>query len=117
LRSGDSVYTSEDEEYHWSSDVHVTPDGRFLYATNREPPEVVIFAIAAGGSLERIAAEPLDGVARAFAIDPAGGYLQIGDEDGQLLALRIDASSGALSRTASTSNLGNVHTTLVRYLQ
>jgi 6-phosphogluconolactonase len=30
LRSGDSVYTSEDEEYHWSSDIHVTPDGRFV---------------------------------------------------------------------------------------
>jgi 6-phosphogluconolactonase len=117
LRPGDSVYTSEDEEYHWSSDVHVTPDGRFLYATNREPPEIVIFSIAADASLERVTAEPLDGVARAFAIDPAGRYLQIGDEDGQLLTLRIDASTGALSRTASTPNLGDVHTTIVRYLE
>jgi 6-phosphogluconolactonase len=116
LRPGDSVYTAEDEEYHWSSDVHVTPDGRFLYATNRDPSEIVIFAIAAGGSLERLGAEPLDGVVRAFAMDPAGRYLQVGDEDGQLLAFRIDTTSGALSRSASTSNLGNVHVTLVRYL-
>lgn len=116
LRTGDSVYTAEDEEYHWSSDVHVTPDGRFLYATNRDPAEVVIFAIAADGSLERLGAEPLDGVVRAFAVDPRGAYLQLGDEDGQVLALRIDATTGALSRAASTSNLGNVHTTIIRYL-
>jgi 6-phosphogluconolactonase len=116
LRIGDSVYTAEDEEYHWSSDVHVTPDGRFLYATNRDPPEVVSFAIDADGSLARLDAEPLDGVVRAFAMDPAGRHLQVGDEDGKLLALRIDAMTGALSRTASTSNLGNVHTAIVRYL-
>jgi 6-phosphogluconolactonase len=117
LRAGDSVYTSDDEEYHWSSDVHVTPDGRFLYATNRDPAEVVRFEIAADGSLERLGAEPLDGVVRAFAMDPAGRFLQLGDEDGNLLALRIDAASGALTRAASTSNLGNVHTTLLRYLE
>lgn len=116
LRPGDSVYTAEDEEYHWSSDVHVTPDGRFAYATNRDPSEIVIFAIAADGSLERLRAEPLDGVVRAFAMDPAGRYLQVGDEDGQLIAFRIDATTGALTRTASTSNLGNVHATILRYL-
>lgn len=116
LRPGDSVYTSEDEEYHWSSDVHVTPDGRFVYATNRDTPEIVIFSIAADGSVERLGAEPLDGVVRAFALDPAGGYLQVGDEDGQLIAFRIDAATGALSRAASTPNLGNVHATILRYL-
>jgi 6-phosphogluconolactonase len=116
LRAADSVYTSADGQYHWSSDVHVTPDGRHVYATNRQPSEVVRFAVLEGGGLERLGAEPLEGVVRSFAMDPRGRYLQIGGDTGSLVAYRIDPATGGLTRTASTTGLGNVRATIIRYM-
>ncbi len=60
-----------------SSDIHVRPDGRFLYAINREPRnEVVVFGIGDDGLLRPHGRAPTGGVhARTFAIDPAGRWL------------------------------------------
>jgi 6-phosphogluconolactonase len=64
-----------------SSDVHVSPDGRFLFAVNREPlNDIVTFAIAGDGSLSEVARAATGGVhARTFALDPTGRFLWIGN--------------------------------------
>ena len=115
-RPGDSLYTSEDQRYHWSSDIHVTPDGRFVYAVNRDPQQVVAFRVEANHSLLRLQATPLTSVVRAFAVDPGGDYLQIGGEDGRLAALRIEKDTGALVESSARTALGRIHTTIIRYL-
>ncbi len=116
-RPADSQYLAMDQEYHWSSDVHVTPDGRFLYATNRDPSELVRFEIGTAGGLSRLGATPLSGVVRAFAVDTRGEYLYVGGDDGNLVAFRIDAATGGLSSMATTSGLGNIRATVARELR
>jgi 6-phosphogluconolactonase len=115
-RAGPAVYTAQDQQYHWSSDVRLTPDGRFVYAVNRQPDEVVRFAVAADGSLTRQSATALGGEVRAFAIEPGGEFLLAGNGNGSVVSYRI-AENGDLSQSASTNNLGTVNVTLARYLE
>jgi 6-phosphogluconolactonase len=116
LRTNGSLGTAADAEDHWSSDVHVSPDGRFVYAVNRDPSEIVRFEIDDDGSLTRLGADALGAVVREFAMDPAGRYIQIGGTDGNLVAYRIDPASGALTRTTTQPGLGSIYATLIRYL-
>lgn len=60
------------------ADIHVSPDGRFLYASNREDlNNIVIYAIDSDtGRLRFVGQKPTGGVhPRNFMIDPTGNYL------------------------------------------
>lgn len=117
LRADQSVYTAEDEMRHWSSDIQVTPDGSYVYAVNRDEPEVVRFEVQADQSLVRSGSDSLGSVVRAFAVDPGSAYLQIGGEDGNLVAYRIDPATGSLTETSSVPGLGDIRNTIIRYLE
>jgi 6-phosphogluconolactonase len=115
-RAGGSLFTAADAQYHWSGDVHLTPDGKHLYATNRDPSQIVHFSVQDGGTLTRGDSTGLGGPVRSFAMDPGGEFVLVGGNDGNLVSYRIDAGTGALSQTANRNGLGDIHTTLIRYL-
>ena len=50
-------------------------------------------------------------------MDPAGAYLQVGGKDGRITAFAIDAATGTLTETATTTGLGNILATDIRYLE
>jgi len=116
-RADQSVYTAEDEMRHWSSDIQITPDGNTVYAVNRDAPEIVRFEVQPDHSLMRAGSDELGAVVRSFAMDPAGGYLQVGGDDGTLVAYRIDAETGILTEASNTPGLGDIHATIIRYLE
>lgn len=116
-RADQSVHTAVDEMRHWSSDIQITPDGNTVYAVNRDAPEIVRFEVQPDHSLLRMGSDELGAVVRAFAVDPAGGYLQVGGDNGSLVAYRIDPETGSLTETSSTSQLGDIHVTIIRYLE
>lgn len=60
-----------------SSDVHISPDGKFLYATNRgKENNIAIFKIRENGTLENIGYQPTHGKhPRTFAITETGKFL------------------------------------------
>ena len=63
--------------------IHMSPDGRFLYASNRgDANEIVIFAVdAASGHLKQIGRQStLGNSPREFAIDPTGNWLIVGNQ-------------------------------------
>jgi 6-phosphogluconolactonase len=115
-RASDEVFMSPDEAFHQSSDIHVTPDGKFVYALNRQPSEVVTFQVEANHSLTRLYADPLPTVVRSFAMDPNGRYLHLGGDDGTLVALQVDGATGELTETFSDTGLGAINATLTRYI-
>ena len=80
------------------ADLAVTPNGRFLYATNRGPDDVVAFAIDAAGTLAVRGHEPSGGRAPgALAVDPSGRVLIVANEGGKSLGVwSIDPATGAL---------------------
>lgn len=64
--------------------IHLSPDGRFLYASNRgDANEIVIFAVdAASGRLSLVGRQSsLGRTPREFLIDPSGKWLIVGNQD------------------------------------
>jgi 6-phosphogluconolactonase len=85
-----------------AADLHISPDGKFLYASNREDRnELVIFSIASNGVLRFAGRQPVLGVApRGFVIDPTGRFLLVANlKSGEVLVFRRDAGTGLLTFT------------------
>jgi 6-phosphogluconolactonase len=82
----------------WAADLHLTPDGKFLYATERTSSTLAAFSVdSASGRLTYLSSTPTEKQPRGFAIDPGGKYLVASGEKSETLsAYSIDAASGAL---------------------
>ena len=82
----------------WAADIHLTPNGKFLYASERTTNTLAAFAIdAATGKLTYLASTPTEKQPRGFAIDPSGKYLVASGEKSETIsAYAIDPSSGEL---------------------
>ena len=92
----------------WSGDnscaqIHMTPSGDFLYATNRGHNSIAMFAVEpTSGELTALGQQPTVGTPRAFGIDPTGNYMLVaGLDDGDLATYRIDEGSGRLTQIAT----------------
>ena len=84
-----------------AADLHVTPDGRFAYASVRTTNVIGVFRIdPAGGRLTRVALVDVEGSPRSFALDPSGRFLICaGQADNVVAVYAIDPGSGVLART------------------
>jgi 6-phosphogluconolactonase len=83
----------------WAADIRVTPDGRFLYASERRSSTLSGFRIDAGsGMLSPLECVPTEKQPRSFAIDPAGRYLlAAGEASNRMTSYAIDAATGKLT--------------------
>jgi 6-phosphogluconolactonase len=81
------------------ADVKVTPDGRYLYGTNRGHDSIAAFKVGEDGRLSLIAIEPSLGKGpQNLAITPDGEWLLCANMPGDNLAVfRIDAETGRLT--------------------
>jgi 6-phosphogluconolactonase len=85
-----------------AADLQLTPDGRFLYASERTGNVLVGFRLRADGTVEAVGTVPAEPAPRGFAIDPHGRWLFCaGQESGAVAVYGIDASSGALTRRSA----------------
>jgi 6-phosphogluconolactonase len=82
----------------YCADVKVTPDGRFLYGTNRGHDSIACYTIAADGQLTLLDIVPSRGKGpQNLAITPSGQWLLCANMPGNNLAVfRIDPQSGAI---------------------
>jgi 6-phosphogluconolactonase len=99
-----------------SAEIAVSPDGKFLYESNRRnttdgafgPDTIGIFAIDPDkGTLTAVDA-PLSGaiMPRNFAIDPTGSFLLVAHQySNSVNVFKIDTASGKLSKTGNEVKL------------
>lgn len=82
----------------WAADLHLTPDGRFLYASERTSSTISSFQVdASTGQLQPLGQTPTEKTPRGFAIDSSGRYLiAAGQESNHVALYAIDAATGAL---------------------
>ena len=82
----------------WAADLHLTPDGKFLYASERTSSTISGFKVdAATGLLQPLGQTPTEKTPRGFAIDSSGRYLiATGQESHSVSVHPIDAATGAL---------------------
>jgi 6-phosphogluconolactonase len=87
----------------WAADIHITPDGRFLYASERTTNTLTAYKVdPTSGKLTTIGSVPTEKQPRGFNIDPTGHYLAaVGELSDGMTVYAIDQGSGALSKLKS----------------
>jgi len=84
------------------ADIHVSPDGKYLYASNRGHDSIVYFLIdQSSGGLSYINYVSTEGqVPRNFAIDPNGNFLLVANQKtNNIVTFKIDPVTGQLFKT------------------
>jgi 6-phosphogluconolactonase len=85
-----------------AADIHISPDGKFLYGSNRgEANEIVIYAIDKNGKLTYAGRQgDLINTPRNFAIDPTGNFLLVANQNGNdIVIFKRDQKTGLLTLT------------------
>ncbi len=97
----------------FAADIHLTPDGRFAYVSNRDqtprddsdPGKATLAGFAVDpktGLMRPIGFFPTGKTPRSFCIDVTGHFLYAADQSsGTLFAYRIDPQTGELERIAT----------------
>jgi len=83
-----------------SADIHVSPDGRFLYASNRlQADGIAIFSIDPDeGTLTRVGYRLTGRHPRNFTLTPNGKFLLVASrDDDKVQVFRVDSETGLLT--------------------
>lgn len=93
------------------ADIHVSPDGRFLYSSNRDSSNTIaIFLIdQATGKLNLVANQStLGNTPRNFNFDPSGKFLLVANQNSDnIVVFKRDRKTGLLTDTGHRATLGN----------
>jgi 6-phosphogluconolactonase len=91
-----------------AADLHVTPDGRFLYGSERKTSTLAGYRIdPEKGTLSPIGHFPTEKTPRGFNIDPRGRFLlSVGLDSNAMTVYGIDQQSGALTSIKQYSMRG-----------
>lgn len=85
-----------------AADIHITPDGKYLYATNRgSANDITIFEIMKNGKLNyKTNLKTLGEGPRNFVIDPSGNFLLVAHQyTDDVVIFKIDKLTGRLTDT------------------
>lgn len=88
-----------------AADIHLSRDGRFLYASNRGHDSISCFAISDEGMLSMVQNIPCGGrTPRGFTLSPSGRWLLCGNQDsGTVTIFAVDSEKGTLAQHAETA--------------
>ncbi|MGL5813716.1 MAG: 6-phosphogluconolactonase [Aeromonas sp.] len=102
LRESLDMLPSGYEGERWGADLHLTPDGRFLYTSERASSLLTLFGVSeTDGSLSVLTHFPTASCPRGFAIDHGGRWLiATGQTCEDLILHRIDGETGQLTPAA-----------------
>ncbi|HIT33341.1 MAG TPA: lactonase family protein [Candidatus Faecousia intestinigallinarum] len=79
------------------SDLHLTPNGKYLYASNRGHDSICCFSLSPDGCMKFLHCTPCGGkTPRNFAIDPRGEYMLVGNQDSDTISIFAICRDGQL---------------------
>jgi 6-phosphogluconolactonase len=94
-----------------SADIHITPNGKFLYATNRgDANNIAMYSIDnSSGKLHSIGYQSVLGKhPRNFIIDPGGHFLLVANRDtDNVVVFKINEQTGLLKETGTQIAIPN----------
>lgn len=81
-----------------SADIHLSPNGKWLLASNRiSSNQVVVFKVAANGKLTRVFHQNVAKIPRNFTFDPSGKFVLVASqEEDRIQVFRFNNVSGSL---------------------
>jgi 6-phosphogluconolactonase len=83
-----------------AADIHISPDGKFLYGSNRgDANELAIYSVKRNGILVHVSNQSAMGrTPRNFAIDPTGKFLLVANQDsGEIVVFLRNKKTGQLT--------------------
>lgn len=99
-----------DKEFIGSADIHVSEDGKFLYASNRGGfNTIAIFSIdPQNGRLTLVGHQPSGGkIPRNFSLSPGGNFLLAANQETDDIAIfKTDKKTGMLTDTGKRVSVG-----------
>jgi 6-phosphogluconolactonase len=109
LTMQETISTLE-ENFHGTNtaaEIAIDKTGRFLYCSNRGADEIVVFMVAASGTLNLLQRIPSGGkTPRHFALDRDGSHVIVSNQGSDMAAVfRRDATTGRLSGPLATITL------------
>jgi len=85
------------------ADIQITPDGRFLYGSNRGHDSIVIYSVDSGTGLLTLEGFQSSGgkIPRSFCIDASGVFLLAANQDtDNVVVFSIDGATGKLRKVS-----------------
>jgi len=92
----------------YCADIHVSPNGKFLYGSNRGHNSIVVYAIdQKSGKLTLVQHADTQGkIPRNFTLDPSGRIALVGNQNtNNIVTYRIDSQTGKLTPTGVSVEL------------
>jgi len=91
------------------ADIHVHPNGRFLYSSNRGHNSIAVFAVAADGKLALLENTPTGGsTPRNFGLAPSGKVMLVANQaSANVVTFSVDEATGKLTKLNTTSTCGS----------
>ena len=87
------------------AEIRVTPNGKFLYTTNRGHNSVAGFSIGSDGKLTMLGTFPSGGVwPRGMSIDPTGAFLYVMNQNSDNILVYKIGADGTLSASGTVIN-------------
>ena len=81
----------------WASDLHLTPDGKFLYAAERTGSSIGAFSVdAASGKLTFLSSTPVEKQPRGFRIHPNGKFMVVTGQQSSTISVYAIEANGSL---------------------
>jgi 6-phosphogluconolactonase len=102
-----STLPGEVEKGFSTADIHVHPNGKFVYGSNRGHNTIACYRTdQATGAIEFVDRTDVEPVPRNFAIDPSGTYLlAAGSNSGKTTTFKIDGETGSLTSTGIVTEI------------
>ena len=113
LKNLQRIYTHPEKykEDFESSDVHISPDGKFLYASNRgSENNIAVFSIQNNGTLKSVGYQSTKGKhPRVFDLDPSGNFLVATNTgSSSVVVFRRNTETGLLKKVGQKIKIKNV---------
>ncbi|CAE7184097.1 pgl, partial [Symbiodinium pilosum] len=90
-----------------TADIHVSPDGRFVYGSNRGHDSLVCFRVSGSDQLELVGFTYTQGAhPRNFSIHPSGDWVLVANQDSDnVVVFKRDQATGVLEATGAKVTL------------
>lgn len=104
-----NMFEKPSEKKSGAADIHLSPDGKFLYASNRaDYNDLAIYKVGANGLLTWVQSQSTFGLApRNFAIDPKGNFLLAANQNSnEIVVFKRNKKTGLLNDTGNRISVG-----------
>ena len=105
VKNTTSILPEGFKDYSKAADIHISKDGKFIYASNRGHNSIAILEVTADGSLSLLANEPTKGKdPRNFQLTPDENFVLVANQNSDnLVSYKRDSKTGLMTYVSEIS--------------